>query len=172
MHRVIARRQMRAKFQSHRLVLRGIDILLKQRPADIRGVEAQTRRAPTRRPQTAELHPHEILARRFDPNPAIVQRAIVRDDIHAHFVGDAAALVLLLEAFPPPAAQIEGRPMRDLALRLRPEPERFGEHGIGRGQIFFHVRRREREDRADALNAMPIGIFGQAGRIGEIEGDT
>ena len=59
-----ARRQMRAEFERHRLVLRRLHVLLEQRAVDVGGVDAQARGAPALGAQAAQLHAHAIFAGR------------------------------------------------------------------------------------------------------------
>lgn len=89
----------------------------------------------------------------------------MRPDLHAGLVGNPQFLRL------GPLAVIPEVPDIFALGKLFRRDRRQGlvQHRLGGGEMFLHMRRRERQHRADAFKTLPARILGQAGRIGGVE---
>ena len=143
------------------------DVLLQQGPADVGGINAKPGRFTPPRPQPAQFRPQNVVAGRVDLQIADIQGAVIGDDVGPHLVQQSACGQLALQLLGD--AQLACRPANRFARRLRTDRQRLGENRLGRRQIFFDVGWRKRQHRADPLETLPIGILGQAGRIGHDE---
>ncbi len=87
-------------------------------------------------------------------------------EIDAHFVEEARVGDHLRAAAQIRRAAMHGERLERL---LR---QRLGENALGRGEVLLHMRRRERLHGADALEAVPLLVLGEPGRIGDVVMDA
>ena len=157
--------EMRACFQRDRLILGRDDVLLEQHAIDVGRVDRHVRGTAGGRFEAAELNPQTIFAgaghiQMLHRSGMSGERA-ARPDIEADLVEQPLRFELVEVA---DGVEV-GRPPVDLELFGLLVGKGFGQHGFGGGEILFYVSRRQREHRADPLEAVPVGILGQAGGI-------
>ena len=163
---VRARRQVRAKLQRHRLILGRVDVLLEERAADVGGVEPQSR---TARPPSGR-RPLSFTRTTYSPAVLTIRRSWAS---RAPLLGTMSARTLSRIPARPAARAMSPRIAHAFAAVQRvtsvfgcgPEGQRLVQNRLGRREILLDMRRREREHRADPLEALPVGVLGQAGGV-------
>ena len=154
---------MEGEFKRGRLIFRRDHVLLEKHPVKTLRIDRDMRCPALRRLHAAEFEPHPIVPGGGKLGAHI--ESVMRPKFNAGLVGDPQLLRLLAL---PVITEIERVPALGKFLRCR-RRQSFIHDRLGRGQILFHMRRRQRHHGTDAFEAMPVWILRQSGRVRRIE---